>query len=151
MRTLWPGTPGVRKWWADSIRDDLLNKPFHSYIKIVDTESADAHGKPRLVAYAKWDMSTIEERGARLNSERWRVMGDRKRYYLDSLVTHPDYRRLGLGARLVKCGCDLADKYGVGLYVEARKAAAPLYAKYGFVDESDPGAAESSSMARRAQ
>lgn len=65
MRTLWPGTPGVRKWWADSIRDDLLNKPFHSYIKIVDTESADAHGKPRLVAYAKWDMSTIEERGAR--------------------------------------------------------------------------------------
>lgn len=40
---------------------------------------------------------------------------------LDSLVTHPDYRRRGFGARLVKCGCDLADKYGVGLYVEARE------------------------------
>jgi hypothetical protein len=52
---------------------------------------------------------------------------------------------------LVKWGCDLADVDGVGAYVDASKAGAPLYQKLGFVDESGPDAGEVASMARRRQ
>lgn len=37
---------------------------------------------------------------------------------------------------LVQWGCDLADRDGVGAYVDASKAGAPLYEKFGFVDYS---------------
>ena len=67
---------------------------------------------------------------------------------LDTLGTHPDYWRRGAGSLLVKWGCDLADADGVSAYVDASKDGAPLYAKYGFVDEGSPDD-EIASMARR--
>jgi hypothetical protein len=33
-------------------------------------------------------------------------------------------------------GCEVADREGVGAYVDASKDGAPLYAKHGFVDRS---------------
>ncbi|KAJ5115399.1 hypothetical protein NUU61_001158 [Penicillium alfredii] len=168
LRRLWPDTPGVRKWWDDANHHDLLNKPFQRYVKIIDPESTDAHGRARIAAYAKWDLAMPEERGrryppwnedmpgeecdtffAREESERRRVMGDQKHYYLDTLATHPDYQRRGAGSMLLKWGCDLADANGVGAYVDASKAGAPLYQRFGFVDESEPGSGDVASMARR--
>jgi hypothetical protein len=32
-----PDTPGVRQWWDDANRHDLLHKPFQHYVKVVDT------------------------------------------------------------------------------------------------------------------
>lgn len=49
---------------------------------------------------------------------------------------------------LLKWGCDLADKNGVAAYVDASKAGAPLYQKFGFVDKSGPEAGDVASMAR---
>ena len=51
---------------------------------------------------------------------------------------------------LVKWGCELADREGVSAYVDASKVGAPLYAKYGFVDYSNPGE-DIASMARFAK
>lgn len=50
---------------------------------------------------------------------------------------------------LLKWGCDMADKDGVSAYLDASKAGAPLYKKFGFVDESEPNAGDVASMARR--
>lgn len=50
---------------------------------------------------------------------------------------------------LLKWGCDFADKNVVSLYVDASKAGAPLYKKFGFVDESEPNEGGVASMARR--
>ena len=50
---------------------------------------------------------------------------------------------------LVKWGCDLADQNGVVAYVDASKDGAPLYEKFGFVDESEPNVGDVASMARR--
>ncbi|OIW30684.1 acetyltransferase [Coniochaeta ligniaria NRRL 30616] len=168
MRHLWPDTPGVRKWWDDANRNDMLNKPWQRYIKIVDTESTDSQGRERIAAFANWDLAMPDERGRRYppwhedmpthacdaffqreESERRRIMGDQKHYYLDTIGTHPDYQRRGAASMLVKWGCDLADKHGVGAYVDASKAGAPLYQRFGFVDESKPGTGEIASMARR--
>ncbi|KAL4871215.1 hypothetical protein BDV12DRAFT_194577 [Aspergillus spectabilis] len=148
LTRLWPNTPSIRQWF-------------------VDINSLDAQENPRIAAYAKWDLSTPEQRGERYppwhsdipgeecgaffgreERERGRVMGDTKHYYLDTLATHPDYQRQGAGSMLLKWGCDLADEQGVGLYVDASKAGAPLYERFGFVDESEPGAGEVASMVR---
>lgn len=65
------------------------------------------------------------------------------------LATHPDYRRRGAGSMLIQWGCDVADREGAGAYIDASKAGAPLYAKHGFVDHSDPTAGgEIASMMR---
>lgn len=50
---------------------------------------------------------------------------------------------------LVKWGCDLADQNGVGAYVDASKYGAPLYTRFGFLDESEPGSGNIASMTRR--
>jgi hypothetical protein len=50
---------------------------------------------------------------------------------------------------LIKYGCDLADDNCVGAYVDASKAGAPLYAKFGFVDETGCDGGEVAAMARR--
>lgn len=57
---------------------------------------------------------------------------------LDMLCTHPEYRGRGAGSMLVRWGCEIADSEGAGAYIDASKAGAPLYAKQGFVDRSDP-------------
>ncbi|KAJ5133720.1 acetyltransferase [Penicillium atrosanguineum] len=167
LRRVFPNTPGVRKWLENANAHDLLNKSFQRYIKVVDTESQDAEGRPRIAAYAKWDLSMPEERGRRYppwheempgelceaffmkeEANRKRVMGDTRHFYLDTVATHPDYQRRGAGSLLVKWGCDLADAQGVQAYVDASKDGAPLYAKFGFVDHSLPGE-DIASMARR--
>ncbi|KAJ5925318.1 acetyltransferase [Penicillium verhagenii] len=166
LQKVFPNTPGVRQWLENANQHDMLNKPFQKYIKVVDTENKDENGRPRIAAYAKWDLSMPEERGRRYppwheempgemceafflmeEENRRRVMGDRKHYYLDTVATHPDYQRRGCGSMLVKWGCDLADSERVSAYVDASKDGAPLYAKYGFVDYSNPGE-DIASMAR---
>jgi hypothetical protein len=98
-RHIWPDTPGVRKWWDDANREDMINKPFQRYVKVVDPKSKDANGRPRIVAYAKWDMAMPNERGRRfppwhedmhqkdcdsfvstLEGNRKRVFGDSRNY-----------------------------------------------------------------------
>lgn len=99
IRELWPDTPGVRKWWNDANRHDMTNRPYQRYIKVVDPETTDDQGKPRIVAWAKWDLTMPEERGPRypawhddmsaekvgafidtLEGCRRRVMGQKKHY-----------------------------------------------------------------------
>ncbi|KAJ5594628.1 uncharacterized protein N7459_000836 [Penicillium hispanicum] len=99
MQHLFPDTPNIRQWWDDANRQDLLNKPFQKYLKIVDPECSDDQGRPRLAAYAKWDTAMVDERGRRFppwhadtpasdadalfnrfESNRRRVMGDEKHY-----------------------------------------------------------------------
>ena len=76
----------------------MLTKPFQKYIKVVDPNTQDA-GRPRLVAYAKWDLAMADERGPRfapwhpeqpgpdcdaffgaMEEKRKRLYGDRKNF-----------------------------------------------------------------------
>lgn len=101
LRRFWPDTPGVRKWWDDGNRHDIIHKPFQKYIKMVDPDTKDDDGRPRIAAFAKWDFSMPEERGRRYppwaddmpgeecdeffkreEDERKRVMGDERHYCL---------------------------------------------------------------------
>ncbi|OQE00396.1 hypothetical protein PENVUL_c052G05550 [Penicillium vulpinum] len=160
---IFPNTPGMHQWHRDWHMGDI-QKSHHRYLRVVDTESKDEQGRPRLVAFGKWDLAMPDDRGRRfpqwhadspyqqcedlienLEKARKRVMGDEKHYY--TLGTHPDYQRRGAGSMIVQWGCDLADKDGVAAYVDASKEGASLYLKHGFVDFSPPGS-EVAAMAR---
>lgn len=99
IRRIWPDTPAVRNWWTEGNRHDLIHKPFQRYVKVVDPDSKDVNGRPRIAAFAKWDTSMPHERGRRYpawtedqpgqvcdefiakeEAERLRVMGDQKHY-----------------------------------------------------------------------
>jgi hypothetical protein len=96
---LFPDTPAMRQWVNDWHKDGLETKPNLPHLRVVDTASRDEQGRPRLVAFGKWDLASPEERGRRfpewcadspyqecedfiavLGKERERVMGDRKHY-----------------------------------------------------------------------
>ncbi|KAJ5151714.1 hypothetical protein N7492_010009 [Penicillium capsulatum] len=170
MQHLFPNTPAMHEWWTNANATDLREKPYQKYIKVIDPSAHEPTNpsKPRIVAYAKWDLSMPDERGprfpawhseqpsadndaffGRLERARRRVMGDRRHYYLDMLGTHPDYRRRGAGAMLVQWGCDRADADGVGAYVDASVDGKGLYEKFGFVDYSGPEEGEVAAMARK--
>ncbi|GIK06125.1 hypothetical protein Aspvir_001768 [Aspergillus viridinutans] len=147
---MFPDTPGVRQWWDEAHRQDILHNPHRRYLKVVDIASPCF-----MVAYAKWDLNP-QQSGRRfppwheesdhqagdelfgmLEKERNKFFGEKQFYYLDMLVTHPDYRRQGAGSMLIQWGCDRADGEGVPAYVDAHHAAAPLYRKFGFRDRTD--------------
>lgn len=65
VRHIWPDTPGVRQWWIEATTSDMLNKPYAKYVKIVAPQAQDACSRPRIVAFAKWDLAMPDERGRR--------------------------------------------------------------------------------------
>lgn len=67
MLRLFPDTPGLRQWWHDAHRHDLLHKPAQRYVKAVDETG-------KMVAFAKWDLA-VEERGERFPP--WHAGSDR--------------------------------------------------------------------------
>ncbi|KAL4747826.1 hypothetical protein BDW72DRAFT_206168 [Aspergillus terricola var. indicus] len=143
---------------------DLHSKSFQKYVKIVDSSARGEHDQKheRLIAYAKWDLSTPEERGSRYplwhrdmpaaECEVFFEMEERERRRFMEGLRHYCMRR-GAGSMLLQWGCNLADEEGVALYVDASRAGAPLYERFGFVDESkgDPGEGGVASMVRRAR
>ncbi|RDW67265.1 GNAT family N-acetyltransferase [Aspergillus mulundensis] len=135
IRRLFPDTPAVRAWLTAANTHDATRKPFQKYVKVVDA--------------AVEVEAECEAFFGREERERARVMRGLKHYYLDTLVTHPAYHRRGAGSMLLQWGCELADRDGVALYVDASKAGARLYERFGFVDESLPGSGEIASMVRR--
>jgi hypothetical protein len=98
---IFPNTPGMHQWHRDWHQGDI-QKPHYRYLRVVDTESKDEHGRPRLVAFGKWDLAMPDERGRRfpiwhadspyqecedfieeLEQARKRVMGDEKHYCMN--------------------------------------------------------------------
>jgi GNAT superfamily N-acetyltransferase len=68
----------------------------------------------------------------KMASQHVRALSGRPHWFLEVLVTHEDYRGLGLGSRLVKWGTEQADKEGVECYLDGGAKAQPLYEKFGF-------------------
>jgi hypothetical protein len=103
---LFPDSPGMRQWVLNDWHlNDFKTRPFQKYLRVVDTASRDEQGRPRVVAFGKWDLSMPQERGRRfpqwhpsspyerceelinsLDKERMRVMGDEKHYCKDGPV-----------------------------------------------------------------
>lgn len=104
MLRIFPDTPGVRRWWDEANRNDLLHKPAtRRYLKVVDTAADN-----RLVAYGKWVLAGVDEDGSRfppwpadcdarlcddffgaMARERKRLLGERKNWCMFYPVVFP--------------------------------------------------------------
>ncbi|PYH49800.1 acyl-CoA N-acyltransferase [Aspergillus saccharolyticus JOP 1030-1] len=153
MLFLWPDTPGVREWWNEANRHDMLHKPKSKYLKVIDTTQ-----NGRIVAYAKWSFETAKERGPRwpawhpdmdaatmdrfllhLETNRANAVADTpKDFYLDMLATHNGYRKQGAARLLLEWGCEVGDEENAHIYIDASTDGQPVYRKFGFVSKNDP-------------
>lgn len=98
MSHMMPNTPAVRQWFSDTNTTDMNTKPYQKYLKVIDP-STQVAGRPRIAAYAKWDLSMASERGPRfapwhaeqpgpdcdaffgaMEEKRQRLYGDRKNF-----------------------------------------------------------------------
>ncbi|KAH7028871.1 acyl-CoA N-acyltransferase [Microdochium trichocladiopsis] len=61
-----------------------------------------------------------------------RIMGDRPHWYLEMLATDPAHQGRGAGSRLLRYGCEQADRDGVEAYLEASPGGARMYHRHGF-------------------
>lgn len=59
-------------------------------------------------------------------------MGTRPYFFLDLLVTHPDYYRRGAGSMPIAWGTARADEMDLDAYLEASEMGQPLYERHGF-------------------
>ncbi|PYH49181.1 GNAT family N-acetyltransferase [Aspergillus saccharolyticus JOP 1030-1] len=73
---MFPDTPGLRAWWADANRHDILHKPGVRFLKVIDrfitpagsdvgngdgdddsdSNSNNAGNNENVISYAKWDL-----------------------------------------------------------------------------------------------
>lgn len=60
------------------------------------------------------------------------IMGAQPHMYLELIAVSPKYQGRGIGAELVKWGCDHADEVGVEAYLDATPQGKRLYEKFGF-------------------
>lgn len=102
IRKLLPDTPGMREWHREWHLRNFQTMPSVKYLRVVDTESKDEQGRPRIVAFGVWDLGKREEQGRRfppwhpdcpqeaceefisgLEKERKRIMGDVRNYCME--------------------------------------------------------------------
>ncbi|PWY69045.1 acyl-CoA N-acyltransferase [Aspergillus heteromorphus CBS 117.55] len=151
---LFPDTPGLRAWGEHFHRSSLTG-PNQRYLKII----SDAESAPPFVAFVKWDLDTASPNPEHrfppwhadsdrdfcdhffraMDQARKTIMRGRKHYYLDTLATHPDYQRKGAASMLIQWGCEVADREGMPIWVDASEDGAALYKRFGFQDVSVPG------------
>ncbi|KAL4892004.1 acyl-CoA N-acyltransferase [Aspergillus ambiguus] len=150
-RIMFPDTPGIREWWDNANRNDILHKPDVKYVKVVDSYIPGS-----ILAYAKWDFNP-KERGHRFppwhadsdakacsdffegcEVARKAIMHDRSHYYLDMLATHSSFRRRGAATMLLRWGCDQADQAELPVYIDSSDDGVPVYERYGFYVVSGP-------------
>ncbi|KAK3068668.1 hypothetical protein LTR53_013582 [Teratosphaeriaceae sp. CCFEE 6253] len=65
--------------------------------------------------------------------KRQEMMGSRKHYYMELLVTAEGNKGRGAGTMILQYGCSLADQEKVECYIDSSPAGKPLYEKFGWV------------------
>ncbi|GLA73536.1 hypothetical protein AtubIFM55763_004461 [Aspergillus tubingensis] len=159
-RRLYPDTLGGRAWLEDYHRASLQSPDQH-YLKVVTDRTGSTSP---LVAFVKWDFNTTSPGHhfpprhvdfdqvfcdtffGGLDQARRTIMGSRPHYYLDALITHPDYRRQGAASMLIQWGCDRADQDGIPIWVDSSQEGARIYERFGFRDVSVSGVTPTGAM-----
>ncbi|KIY48476.1 acyl-CoA N-acyltransferase [Fistulina hepatica ATCC 64428] len=78
------------------------------------------------------DQGFVKEFRIKLAERRKAHFGGNPFWYLQMLVVHPSYQRMGVGRELMSSGLSRADESSLPTYVEATMRGLPVYEKTGF-------------------
>ncbi|KAK4988218.1 hypothetical protein LTR66_007375 [Elasticomyces elasticus] len=153
-KVLVPPTPSSETWWSEAWRMGIEEDPTaHTLVVeypdrdnnivafarwIAPQQNGDLNRKwPNVTAEGGWDMAIAEPFFGGMEKNREHLMGSRPHWFLELLGTDPEYQRQGLGALLVKWGCDRSDKQGLESYLDASEKGRPFYREHhGFEDRA---------------
>jgi GNAT superfamily N-acetyltransferase len=147
--------------FTESIKDGILNRGI-IFLKCVDTSTGEIIGGARYTYYRPKDPQAKERSWEEVeadlttpepypetdvgiwnglfdlfNSNKKEIIGNRSCYKLDTLITHRDHYRRGVGGLLLGWGMEKADDAGVEMYLESSPMGRPLYARNGFEPVKD--------------
>jgi ribosomal protein S18 acetylase RimI-like enzyme len=64
-------------------------------------------------------------------------MGGRSHYLIELFGTDHAYKGCGVGSKMLKKACDIADETGDDIFVQANASAIGFYEKFGFKSEGE--------------
>lgn len=152
QRVAQPDTPAVRKWWYRIFEDEINDKSCHPIVAINRTTDKDVGilTLRRFEAGEKgagfWSMYPLTEDHSKdmcnafidtMTEWRQRLMDDRSHYLIELFGTDHAFKGYGVGSKMLKRACEIADENGQDIFVQANSNGAGFYMKLGFTNESE--------------
>ncbi|KAH0266743.1 acyl-CoA N-acyltransferase, partial [Aureobasidium melanogenum] len=152
FRRMLPDTTESRSAWAEVFRS-ACKDPHTICLKVTDEK------RGKIVSHGRWvkPKKHVEDEQPGHEEERWsaldphsdaetaealfgafarnrqEMMGERRHYYMELLMTAEECKGRGAGGMILEYGTALADEEQVECYIDASPAGRPLYERHGFV------------------
>ena len=152
QRTAQPDTPKIREWYRRMFEDEINDQSCHPIVAIDPTTNKDVgvltlrRMEPGEKGAGFWTMSPLTDDHNKdichafidvMAEWRERLMGDRRHYHIELFGTEHEYKGKGVGSKMLKRACEIADKAGEDVFVHANASGVGFYEKFGFTNEGE--------------
>lgn len=152
FQRMMPDTPQAAKAWAEATQH-AIDDPNTICLVVTDTSTGAivAHGRwvrPKAEGEKdqpgneedRWGDSFMEACDSKMaedlfgafHKNREQFMGEEKHWYMELLLTHPDYQGKGCGSMILRHGLELADRDQLPCYIDSSPMGKALYEKLGW-------------------
>ncbi|KAI7182834.1 hypothetical protein KC343_g5114 [Hortaea werneckii] len=158
IRKVFPDTPLIRQWWRSNFAKQLAN-PACAVLVVVDPCSettvkglltlkrmeASEHGSGSWTANAltpDHDQEAFRPMIDGMTAHRERIMLGTRHYMIELFGVEHGAKGQGIGGRLLRRACEIADQSRLPTFVQSNMFAWELYARFGFEErgsEDMPG------------
>ena len=154
IKRCYPDTPAVRQWWA-RIFTDLLTNPDCHVLTALRTEPNSPSFPPYAAGVLILRLLSADERGAGfwtafpmtpdhdvpactemingMVKAREKMMLGKTHFVIEMFSVESAMQRSGVGSRMMKRACEIADEAGSETFVQANHFARRFYERFGFV------------------
>jgi ribosomal protein S18 acetylase RimI-like enzyme len=152
QRVAQPDTPKIREWWRRVFEDEIKDDNCHPIVAIDPTTDKDVgvltlrRFEPEGKGSGFWSMYPLTDDHNKAMCDafifkmtEWRekLMGGRSHYLIELFGTDHAYKGCGVGSKMLKKACDIADETGDDIFVQANASAIGFYEKFGFKSEGE--------------
>ena len=152
QRKAQPNTPKVQDWYRRMFEDEIHNKSCHPIVAIDSTTDKDVGAltlrrmEPGEKGAGFWTIYHLTDDHSKdmckafidvMVEWREKLMGDRQHYLLEFFGTDHAFKGRGIGSKLLKRACEIADETGGDIFVQANRGAIGLYEKFRFSNEGE--------------
>ena len=152
QRVAQPDTPKIRAWWYQVFEDEIKDDNCHPIVAIDPSTGKDVGVLTlrRFKADGKgsgfWSMYPLTDDHNKAMCDafivvmaEWReeLMGGRSHYLVELFGTDHAYKGRGVGSKMLKRACEIADETGDDVFVQANESAIGFYEKFGFKNEGE--------------